>query len=135
MVANRPDEFPLPRVPLEWELLERNFYGFLWGVLGFMVGAYYISKYIGRLPFANKLVLEAPQGSGSSQTILSDRPEERPAISVGERGVSLTQLRPAGRVRIGKKSLDVVSRGELIEADQNVVVVETEGNRIVVKEG
>jgi membrane-bound serine protease (ClpP class) len=55
-------------------------------------------------------------------------------VEVGQKGVSLSQLRPAGKAKFGGLRLDVVSGGELIEADREIVVEVVEGNRIVVKE-
>lgn len=52
---------------------------------------------------------------------------------VGERGVVLQQLRPAGTARIGDRRVDVVSRGEFIAAGEAVEVLEVNGNRVVVR--
>ena len=53
---------------------------------------------------------------------------------VRKTGVVLTTCRPAGAAEIGGEKFDVVTLGEFIEVGANVVVVEVEGNRIVVKE-
>lgn len=47
-------------------------------------------------------------------------------------GVVESDLRPAGMARIDGRRVDVVSRGEPIEAGAAVVVVEVSGNRVVV---
>jgi len=47
-------------------------------------------------------------------------------------GVVEATLRPAGMARLGGRRVDVVSRGELIEAGTPVQVIEVEGNRVVV---
>ena len=52
---------------------------------------------------------------------------------VGSEGTTLTVLRPAGTARFGDKKLDVVSDGEFIPAGTPVKVVETDGNRVVVR--
>ncbi|MEM7203798.1 MAG: NfeD family protein [Planctomycetota bacterium] len=48
------------------------------------------------------------------------------------RGVALCDLRPTGIARIHGKRVDVVTRGELLEKDTSIVVLEIVGNRIVV---
>ncbi|MFF2481979.1 nodulation protein NfeD [Paenibacillus sp. NPDC058071] len=53
---------------------------------------------------------------------------------LGQEGVAVTTLRPAGTARIGEQRLDVVTGGEFIEAGRPVVVVKAEGTWIVVKE-
>ena len=50
----------------------------------------------------------------------------------GARGVVEAQLRPAGIARIDGRRVDVVSRGESIDAGTEVVVVEVSGNRVIV---
>jgi membrane-bound serine protease (ClpP class) len=52
---------------------------------------------------------------------------------VGQEGVALTALRPAGMARFGDKKVDVVSEGEVVDRDARVRVVEVKGNRVVVR--
>jgi membrane-bound serine protease (ClpP class) len=52
---------------------------------------------------------------------------------VDSSGLTLTPLRPAGEVEIGGKRYDVVSQGEYIDKGTEIRVIETEGNRIVVR--
>jgi len=52
----------------------------------------------------------------------------------GTRGTSHSPLRPAGIAIIGDQRVDVVTRGEMIDAGKPVEVIEVEGNRIVVRE-
>jgi membrane-bound serine protease (ClpP class) len=49
-------------------------------------------------------------------------------------GKSVTALHPGGTAMINDKRLDVVSRGEYIEKDKDIVVVEVTGNQIIVRE-
>ena len=52
---------------------------------------------------------------------------------VGQEGVALTPLRPAGMARFGDRKVDVVSEGEVVDPDSRVRVVEVKGNRVVVR--
>ncbi len=52
---------------------------------------------------------------------------------LGHEGVTLTALRPSGTVLIGTERVDVVSEGDFINKDQQVVVVKVEGARVVVR--
>lgn len=52
---------------------------------------------------------------------------------VGREGVSLTSLRPAGIAQIGDLRVDVVSDGLFIQKGTPIMVVQVEGNRIVVR--
>jgi membrane-bound ClpP family serine protease len=51
---------------------------------------------------------------------------------VGKQGVTVAPLRPAGIARIDGRRVDVVSRGELIDSETPVRVIEVRGNRVVV---
>jgi membrane-bound ClpP family serine protease len=51
---------------------------------------------------------------------------------VGQIGVAENLLRPAGTIHIAGRRVDVVTRGEPIEAGAHVRVLEVEGNRVVV---
>lgn len=51
---------------------------------------------------------------------------------LGKQGKTCTPLRPAGCADLEGVRLDVVTRGEFIEKDVLVTVIEVEGNRIVV---
>ena len=52
---------------------------------------------------------------------------------LGQEGVAVTQLRPAGMARFAGKKVDVISEGEVIDPDTRVRVVEVKGNRVVVR--
>lgn len=53
---------------------------------------------------------------------------------VGLTGKALTPLRPAGTGLIGNNRLDVVSEGGFIDQDVPIVVIRTEGYRLIVRE-
>lgn len=53
---------------------------------------------------------------------------------VQDRGVAFSTLRPSGKVRMGGQIFDAVSDGAFIDKGAFVVVVEIEGNRLVVRE-
>lgn len=52
---------------------------------------------------------------------------------IGKTGITATVLRPVGNVDFDGVRLDVVTRGEYLEKDTPVDVIEVEGNRIVVR--
>lgn len=47
-------------------------------------------------------------------------------------GVTLTALRPAGYARIDGRKIDVTTRGEMLDADVPIVVLDVSANRVVV---
>ena len=52
---------------------------------------------------------------------------------LGQTGVALTVLRPAGTAMIENKRLDVVSVGDFIDVDVPIQVVNVEGSKIMVE--
>jgi membrane-bound serine protease (ClpP class) len=59
--------------------------------------------------------------------------EQRMAALVDKQGQAVTDLRPSGKALIENVRVDVITRGEYIEAGSAVVVIRTEGNRVLVK--
>ena len=51
---------------------------------------------------------------------------------VGQKGVALSDLRPAGFAQISGRRVDVVTQGDMISKGENVRVAAIEGNRVVV---
>ena len=51
---------------------------------------------------------------------------------VGKEGIAHSPLRPSGTALIDGKRVDVVTRGEMIDAKSTIKVVEVSGNRVVV---
>jgi membrane-bound serine protease (ClpP class) len=83
-----------------------------------------------RTPMGKKLLLEAPspeEVSGAAQAAgLTEL--------VGRSGHTESVLRPGGFARIEGRRVDVVTRGELVEAGRAVQVIQVDGNRVVVVE-
>ncbi len=52
----------------------------------------------------------------------------------GKEGLSLTPLRPAGSVQIGGEKADVVTEGEFIPKGARILVINTVGGRIIVRQ-
>ncbi len=83
-------------------------------------------KLLPKTPFGKALILEGPVKSAPTQV----EEELRPLI--GRTGTAVTPLRPSGIARIDGKKVDVVTRGEMLETNCAVKVVEVAGNRVVV---
>jgi len=61
-------------------------------------------------------------------------PAQKPGALLGKSGEAITTLRPAGTARIDGKRVDVLARGDFIEAGSPVTVVAHEGPKVVVRE-
>lgn len=83
-------------------------------------------KLLPKTRFGKQLILEGPTQSSTAQT------EAELRIFLGRTGVTLSPLRPAGYARIDGRKVDVVTRGEMIDTNLPVKVIEVAGNRVVV---
>jgi len=137
LVKNPPGKLPWPQGPEDWDSFLNGVLGLSFGFVGFVVLAGLFAKYLPKIPIFGRLILATPSESSESapaqfRSVTAIAPNL--PVEVGHKGVSISQLRPSGIARIGNKRLNVVSRGELIEANKEIIVVEIEGNSIVVKE-
>lgn len=58
--------------------------------------------------------------------------DARDIALLGKEGVAESMLRPAGVARLDGRRVDVMTRGEMIQAGERVRVLEVEANRVVV---
>jgi membrane-bound serine protease (ClpP class) len=98
-----------------------------------MVGAAIVIALIARfLPKAKGplggLILQTRLDSSTGYSTSSDR-----ANLVGQRGVTLSMLRPSGTARFGDTVVDVISEGDFISPNENIVVKEVHGVQVVVQ--
>jgi membrane-bound ClpP family serine protease len=80
-----------------------------------------------RTRFGKQLILTGPETPGSAAA--ADPELER---FLHKTGVTLSPLRPAGFARIDGRKVDVVTRGEMIDANCPVKVLDVAQNRVVV---
>ena len=69
------------------------------------------------------------------KTSVPDDEEARESkqVLIDQEGVAITMLRPAGVAQFGDRRVDVVTDGEVIEANTRVTAVDVRGNRVVVR--
>lgn len=58
---------------------------------------------------------------------------EEGLVNIGDEGVTLGSLRPEGKALINGHRLAVFSQGDMVDAEQRIVVVKINGNKIIVK--
>jgi membrane-bound ClpP family serine protease len=104
-----------------------------------MVGTYFVLADLFIIPVlvavGLKILARSPatlrETLSSDSGVVSQSPELK--SFVGREGKSITALHPGGTAIIDGKRLDVVSRGEYIDKDSNLIVVEATGNQIMVE--
>ncbi len=95
-----------------------------------IAGMWFISRRFGTLPLFRHMVLKDPETSG--ELLLAMGESDALAARVGEEGVTLTALRPVGRVELDGRIVDATAEGGYIDADRPVRVVEVTAFGILV---
>ena len=95
-----------------------------------LIASLVLLRFLPRLPFGRRLILETGLGSGHNYGSAPDSDRRW----LGKKGRASSTLRPAGVAEIEGERVDVVSDGELIDAGQLIEVTRVDGNRIVVRQ-
>jgi len=93
-----------------------------------MVGSIFIVSKIDRIPGLSMLALDNTLKDSHSPT-----PENKDQFKLGDRGITLGDLRPIGNARINGKVVQVVSEEGAIPANSSVEIASLDGMEIVVK--
>ncbi len=88
-----------------------------------------LGRYLPRSERFSQLVLRPELSSASGYTAAETHDE-----LLGQVGRTLTPLRPAGTVEIGRARVDVITAGEFIERGVPVEVVQVRGSRVEVRQ-
>ena len=121
---------PDPAMPWEWKMAGEGVKVLVWVIFGLLVTIPLIVKFLPSTPFLNRLILATTEKSGEGFRVAAAG--EKP-YSVGDEGLAITTLRPAGRARIGDRTVDVVALGDFIEEGERVRIHQISGNRVVVR--
>ncbi len=121
---------PIPEYTWDYERLDDALRTLLISLVLFVVFAVGSWKLFPRSPFYKMLVLADAQNVADGYTV---QPADK-AGAVGKQGVAVSMLRPVGRGRFEGETLSVMTRGEFIDKDRPIRIVQVEGNRYVVEE-
>ncbi len=94
-----------------------------------MAGALALFRFLPRLPFGRRLVLDTGMDAGHGY-ISAPETDRR---WLGRSGTAISPLRPAGIAEIDGTRVDVVSDGVFLDAGTVIEVTRVDGNRIVVR--
>ena len=123
-------DFVLPKPSMPWQtgIFTKNIIlvvgSYLFAVVGVLLTFRYILpkfSFGGHGPYLNASL---EQAHADSMEIM--RAHE------GDEGVTLSYLRPSGKIKVGRDVLDAISEGEFIESNTPVVITRISGNRIIV---
>ena len=131
--------FAIPQTPRQFATFGTSLLIVACSLAVFAAAAAVLSRYFGSLPLFNRLVLPpAPSAAAAEcQGVVQggDRRAGAAAeIGVGDWGVAVSPLLPAGKARFGHRLVDVQTDGAFVERGRQVRIVEMQGNRIVVRD-
>lgn len=119
-----------PSAPFEMQMFEEWVMQFSLSLVIAVVLIAILARWLPKTRFMGWLVLEPVTPRGQVASVPAAAPRSN---LLGETGVALTTLRPAGRATIGSRRLEVTTRGGYIEAGEAIEVCEVHGNRVVVR--
>lgn len=125
-------DFVIPQNQFQMETFKSNLVVVAGSGAAFLVGAFFLSKYMGKVPLVSNLVLAPPSEPVEEETKGKTIQTTHAVVEVGDWGVAESVLRPAGKARFGDQTVDVVADGSFIQPEEQVKVIEISGNRVLV---
>lgn len=98
------------------------------GLVGALLFLWILYKFFGFKATWGKIILRSEQENKEGYVSSRDR-----SHLLGQEGITVTPLRPAGWAKFGDQKEDVVSEGEMIPANTKVKVIHVEGPKVVVR--
>ncbi len=121
---------PIPQYSWDYDRLREVGYSFSFAIFTFFIFVAATWRYLPRTPLYGRLVMAGTQQAAEGYVAQTAEDVE---AALGQRGTTLSMLRPTGWGRFGDKKIRIVSRGEYIPNKVSVEIVEVEGNRYVVE--
>ena len=122
--------FPIfiPSAESSLNLLKQGIVAISTSLVTSVAGMFLLGRF---LPRSAAFAMFAPANPMPSEVQLED-PYQGTA-RVGDMGVAISTLRPAGKARFGSVVVDVVTQGDYLDTNARLEVIERRGNRVVVR--
>lgn len=135
LVKNAPDEIPWPTTEYDWQIFSDGAIGLIAGFGSFIILAAILNHFLPKVPFARGLFLDpANTDAALAAKISSSAPSDSStAVRIGDKGIVISMLRPAGKAKFNDTIVDVVTWGDFINTDTEIVIIQIAGNRVTVK--
>ncbi|MBN2875729.1 MAG: nodulation protein NfeD [Spirochaetales bacterium] len=129
-------DFVVPTLDWEWELLGRNVLTVSVGLMSAIVAIGLLALAGPRIKLFDRLTLRTTISDTAGGSLAADAQSAAASQGdhplVGKRGTAVTTLRPSGRAMIDGTVRSVETDGSFVEQGQELVVVAVHGSRIVV---
>ena len=104
-------------------------------IVGSFIVIALLARYLPRTSIYRRFALMDSNPPGPSLAGIPRQFATALAIAPGMQGTAITVLRPSGKARFADHVVDVVTEGEFIAPQTPVIVIQTDGMRVVVKSG
>lgn len=133
-------DFGMPQDTLQWQHTTRSLILVLTAFTCVILAVFTLVRYAKVVPALRGLTLDLPAPADVTpvSTLLSQDSAAGEAATahlpvVGDRGVAESVLRPAGKARFNERVVDVMSEGDFIDPNTEVVVVKRQAQVVVVR--
>ncbi len=123
------NDFEWPRYQWQFDRARDAGVAFVTASILLLLLFYATWKLLPHTPVYNRMVLGKEQVPDEGYVVQTKEEEQ----AIGQEGIAISKLRPAGKAQFGDKIVQVMSRGDFIEPGTKIVIVEVEGNRYVVQ--
>lgn len=133
LVKNAPDEIPWPQNDLDWTIFTDGALGLIIGFVLFLIIAGIMAKYMPKFAAFTGLALAPAVAKTGTEFEVSMTGANAEGLNVGNVGLVVKELRPAGKAQFADAIADVLCQGEFLDKDTQVEIIEIRGNRVVVR--
>lgn len=112
--------------PESQEALARGVVTVLLSTVTAMFGIFFVVRRLGTLPLLQKYTLQSPAAGEVDEALFGAMSRDENPLLIGDEGVAMTPLRPAGRAMFGDDLVEVVAEGGYIPEGVKVRIVSTD---------
>lgn len=123
--------YKVPQTPWDFHTFQMTLLILLGSLTASIVGGFALLNSLHKIPLLNRIVLNKTiKSEQQSKSFISKAKDQ---LNLGDKGETVTDLRPVGRVAFGEGIYDAISQHGFIKKQEKVVVVEIRDNQILVK--
>lgn len=124
----------------DWSTLSTDVLTVIGAFAAFLIVLVGLTSYWGEIPGLSRLTLQPQLMDESGAVALADgtsAPESSlpiwQRVQIGQVGMTVSPLRPSGKMMIDDELLDVMTEGDYVDADSRVKIITKQGSRVTVR--
>ncbi|MFH1551091.1 MAG: NfeD family protein [Planctomycetota bacterium] len=121
--------FTIPRTDWAWGYLLERVRDLVAGFVASLVAFFLLIRLLPKTSIFRRLELLTTASAEEGFIV----PSEEMKALLGRTGVAVTKLRPVGKAEFGNRQFQVVAEGDLLDAGDEVEVIDVSGNKVTVR--